>query len=137
MDGMSSDVFRGVRRLDVLETGRRRRWTDEAKQRIVEEAFQRGVSVLTVARRHDVDPSQIYDWRRRLFPQISRGISGFAPVVVTVDRRRSGAPPNSRQDAVIATVFLSTGGPASTPIHTPRSPMLQSRRQAQLRWHLP
>lgn len=82
---MSSDVFSGVRRLDVVETGRRRRWTDEAKERIVEEAFQRGVPVLTVARRHDVDPSQIYDWRRRLFPQIFRRISGFAPVVVTPD----------------------------------------------------
>ena len=78
-------MFLGVRRLDVVETGRRRRWTDEAKQRIVEEAFQRGVPVLTVARRHDVDPSQIYDWRRRLFPQISKGVSGFAPVVVTPD----------------------------------------------------
>ena len=85
MDGISSEVFPGVRRLDVVETGRRRRWTDEAKQRIVEEAFQRGLPVLTVARRHDVDPSQIYDWRKRLFPQISRGISGFAPVVVTPD----------------------------------------------------
>jgi transposase len=85
MDEISSDVFPGVRRLDVVEIGRRRRWTDEAKQRIVEEAFQRGIPVLTVALRHDVDPSQIYDWRRRLFPQISRGASGFAPVVVTPD----------------------------------------------------
>ena len=85
MDEIGSDVFRGVRRLDVVQTGRRRRWTDDAKQRIVEEAFRRGVPVLTVARRHDVDPSQIYDWRRRLFPQISRGISGFAPVIVTPD----------------------------------------------------
>ena len=85
MDDISSDVFPGVRRLDVVETGRRRRWTDEAKQRIVEEAFLRGIPVLAVARRHDVDPSQIYDWRRRLFPQISKGVSGFAPVVVTPD----------------------------------------------------
>ena len=83
MDGISSDVFRGVRRLDVVETGRRRRWSDEAKERIVQEAFQRGVPVLAVARRHDVDPSQIYDWRKRLFPQISKGVAGFAPVVVT------------------------------------------------------
>ena len=85
MDGISSEVFPGVRRVDVVKTGRRRRWTDEAKQRIVEEAFQRGLPVLTVARRHDVDPSHIYDWRKQLFPQISRGISGFAPVVVTPD----------------------------------------------------
>ena len=83
MDGISSVVFRGVRRLDVVETGRRRRWSDEAKERIVQEAFQRGVPVLAVARRHDVDPSQIYDWRKRLFPQISKGVAGFAPVVVT------------------------------------------------------
>lgn len=85
MDDKSNDVFLGVRRLDVVETGRRRRWSDEAKQRIVEEAFLRGIPVLTVARRHDVDPSQIYDWRRRLFPQISKEVSGFAPVVVTPD----------------------------------------------------
>lgn len=40
MDVIDIDVFPGVRRLDVVETGRRRRWTGEAKQRIVEEAFQ-------------------------------------------------------------------------------------------------
>ncbi|MCY1669487.1 transposase [Novosphingobium sp. SL115] len=85
MDEVDIDVFLGVRRLDVVETGRRRRWTGEAKQRIVEEAFQRGLPVLAVARRHDVDPSQIYDWRKRLFPHISKGVRGFAPVVVTPD----------------------------------------------------
>jgi len=85
MDDINSDVFPGVRRLDVVETGRRRRWTEEAKQRIVEEAFQYEVPVLTVARRHGVDPSQIYDWRKRLFPHISKGCAGFAPVVVTPD----------------------------------------------------
>jgi len=83
MDDVVNDVFRGVRRLDVVETGRRRRWTDEAKQRIVAEAFESGISVLTAARRHEVDPSQIYDWRRRLFPRVSKGLGGFAAVVVT------------------------------------------------------
>lgn len=83
MDDVINDVFRGVRRLDVVETGRRRRWTDEAKQRIVAEAFESGISVLTAARRHEVDPSQIYDWRRRLFPLVSKGLGEFAAVVVT------------------------------------------------------
>jgi transposase len=41
MDDVINNVFRGVRRLDVVETGRRRRWTDMAKQRIVSEAFER------------------------------------------------------------------------------------------------
>jgi len=83
MDDASSDVFQGVRRLDVLEIGRRRRWSDEAKEQIVGEAFGEGSSVLAAARRHDVAASQIYDWRRQLFPEIPRGAGGFAPVIVT------------------------------------------------------
>jgi hypothetical protein len=44
---------------------------------------------------------------------VAAGLS--APSLVApckgVDRRRSGTLPNSRQDAIIANVFLSTGGP--------------------------
>lgn len=82
MDNVSNEVFGGVRRLDVVDTGRRRRWSDEAKLRIVAEAFESGISVSTAARRHAVDPSQIYDWRRQLFRRIPKG-GGFVPVVVT------------------------------------------------------
>lgn len=82
MKSVKIDVFPGLRRLDVVDTGRRRRWSDEAKRRIVAEAFDSGISVSTAARRHAVDPSQIYDWRRQLFPQIPKG-GGFVPVVVT------------------------------------------------------
>jgi len=83
MDDASNDVFQGVRRLDVVEIGRRRRWSDEAKERIVGEAFANGSSVSAAARRNDVAASQIYDWRRQLFPQMARGARGFAPVIVT------------------------------------------------------
>ena len=83
MDRASNDVIQSVRRLDVVETGRRRRWSDEAKLRIVEEAFASGSSVLAAARRNGVDPSQIYDWRRLLFPEIPKGARGFAPVIIT------------------------------------------------------
>ena len=83
MDDASNDVFQGVRRLDVVEIGRRRRWSDEAKERIVGEAFANGSSVSAAARRNDVAASQIYDWRRQLFPQMAKGARGFAPVIVT------------------------------------------------------
>lgn len=83
MDKASNELIGGVRRLDVVETGRRRRWSDEAKLRIVEEAFARGSSVSAAARRNGVDPSQIYDWRRLLFPEVPKGARGFAPVIVT------------------------------------------------------
>lgn len=82
MKSIEIDVFPGLRRLDVVDTGRRRRWSDEAKRRIVAEAFDSGISVSTAARRHAVDPSQIYDWRRQLFPRIPTA-GGFVPVVVT------------------------------------------------------
>ena len=83
MDKASNALIGGVRRLDVVETGRRRRWSDEAKLRIVEEAFASGSSVVAAARRNEVDPSQVYDWRKQLYSQISKDVGGFAPVVVT------------------------------------------------------
>ena len=51
--------------LSVSDTGRRRRWSDDEKIRIVEESFGDGVTLAEVARRHDVSRSQLYDWRYR------------------------------------------------------------------------
>ena len=51
--------------LSVTDTGRRRRWTDDEKVRIVEESHQTGETVAEVARRHEISRSQLYDWRHR------------------------------------------------------------------------
>ena len=51
--------------LSVSDTGRRRRWTDDEKIRIVEESHCDGVTLAEVARRHDISRSQLYDWRYR------------------------------------------------------------------------
>jgi transposase len=51
--------------LSVSDTGRRRRWTNDEKIRIVEESFGDGVTLAEVARRHDISRSQLYDWRYR------------------------------------------------------------------------
>ena len=53
------------RRIEILSGAeRRRRWSDEAKARIVAESVVPGAMVSQVARRHDVLPSQIYAWRK-------------------------------------------------------------------------
>ncbi|MBE1288730.1 MAG: transposase [Rhodobacteraceae bacterium] len=54
-----------VGRLDIVEPRRgNRRWPDDVKARIVAESFQPGARVVDVARRHDIVPHQLSDWRR-------------------------------------------------------------------------
>jgi transposase len=45
-------------------TGPRRQHTIEEKLRIVQETHVRGASVATVARRHNVNPNQVFAWRQ-------------------------------------------------------------------------
>jgi len=45
-------------------TGPRRQHTIEEKLRIVRETHVKGASVATVARRHDVNPNQVFAWRQ-------------------------------------------------------------------------
>jgi len=50
--------------LEVIETGARRRWTLEEKQRIVAESFSASRVVSATARRHGLSASQLFNWRR-------------------------------------------------------------------------
>ena len=50
--------------LEIVDTGRRRRFSVDAKRRIVEESFVFGDSVSAVARRHGLLPAQLFAWRR-------------------------------------------------------------------------
>lgn len=55
-----------VRRLEVITgTGRRRRFSDDDKARVVEETLLPGAVVSEVARRHGLMPQQVFTWRRQ------------------------------------------------------------------------
>ena len=89
MDTVRSAITEPVRRLEVFTgAGRRRKWSDEDKARIVAEIVASGESVSAVARRHGLSPQQLFGWRREL--QASRtALSGaeelqFVPAVLDV-----------------------------------------------------
>lgn len=54
-----------ISRLEVVATGARRRWTPEAKQRIVAESYVVPRNVSATARRHGMSTSQLFTWRRQ------------------------------------------------------------------------
>jgi len=53
-----------VSRLEVIQTGARRRWTPEEKQRIVVESERAPRQVSATARRYGLSPGQLFTWRR-------------------------------------------------------------------------
>ena len=53
-----------VSRLEVIETGSRRRWSLQEKRRIVAESESPPREVSSTARRYGLRPSQLFAWRR-------------------------------------------------------------------------
>ena len=79
-----------LQRVEIITgTGRRRRWSTDAKATIVAESFAPDASVSAVARRHDISPSLLFLWRRQatraqVGEQGDRGMpTGFVPVAIT------------------------------------------------------
>lgn len=85
---MDSDTHRNLgARLEVIETGRRRRWTEEAKRRIVEESYGPGTTVSAVARRHGLSPAHLFAWRRQCREDVPQDGPKFVPLVVDAGER--------------------------------------------------
>jgi len=82
-----------VSTLEVIETGSRRRWTLDEKQRIVAESFSAPRVVSATARRHGLSASQLFAWRRqaRDGTLVGEDVPGFVPAVITADSPRAAA----------------------------------------------
>jgi transposase len=91
-----------VQRLEVVELGRRRRWTSEAKLRIVEESFAGWRRASATARRHGISTSLLFAWRKayRAGTLVAAAPSGFVPAVVVEEHRATRAPAPSRIEVV-------------------------------------
>ncbi len=73
-----------VQRLEVVNTGRRRRWSVAEKLRIVEESFRGHRQVSATARLHDISPSLLFSWRKA-FRRDRDEVIGFAPALIVPD----------------------------------------------------
>ena len=95
-----------VERLDVVETGRRRRWTDDEKLKIVLESMQTPRAISSTARSYGISRSLLLNWRRSFCtePDGTEGQkSGFARAMVEVDPAPSVAavPASGRMEIEI------------------------------------
>jgi transposase len=96
---------RRPRRVEVISGPERRRdWPDERKIAMVAKALVPGVNVSAIAREHDLNPQQLFGWRKRFHTEAMALIAGerpavasdFAPVVIeTTPNAVAPGPPIS------------------------------------------
>ena len=74
--------------------GRRRRWSEDQKGRIVAESFATGAVVSEVARRHQLSPQHLFAWRKaarsRRLALPEDAVALFVPVVSVPDGTGTG-----------------------------------------------
>ncbi|MCK1343206.1 transposase [Bradyrhizobium sp. GM0.4] len=83
-----------VERLEVVDTGRRRRWSEDEKLKIVLESLQGPRQVAATARRYGVSPSLLLRWRRSFRPEPKDAADppGFVPAVVVAEAGPTSCP---------------------------------------------
>ena len=87
----------------------RRRWSGEEKRALVAETFLPGGSVTAVARRHEINPSMLFTWRKRFraelgFPEKIDGV-GFAAVAIAAPDGKAPANLSPTSEARISVEF--------------------------------
>src|SRR6516225_4917657 len=105
------------RRIEVI-TGveRRRKWSTQEKAAILAESLAEGAVVSEVARRHGLNPQQLFGWRARLRDAVedtarsSDAMPTFVPAIVEDE------PPSPAAPALPAVVAMGVAGVASAPI---------------------
>jgi transposase len=98
-------------RIDIRTgVGRRRRWSVEAKGRVVAESYAPGAVVSEVARRHDIAPQHLFAWRKaarsgQLVLPVDTTTPVFVPVITAnVERDAAGSTANR------GTIVIEIGG---------------------------
>jgi len=102
LDHMLEPEMGAVHRLEVISgPGRRRRFSDEFRTRVVEETLAPDAVVSQIARRHGLTPQQVFTWRRQARDASRESdASMFVPAVID-ERPASGTTATERSGCVV------------------------------------
>jgi transposase len=99
-----------VGRLEVVETGRRRRWSEDEKLKIVLESLEAPRQVAATARRYGVSRSLLLRWRRSFHPEPKDAAGqrmGFVPARVVPDGGVAPCPVGPASSGAIEIEFAA------------------------------
>ena len=110
----------GFRRLEVITgVGRRRRWTDEDKARIVAESLDPATTSSAVARRYGLHVSQLFAWRQQLQRSASAATEvtgpGFVPILLGEDSTAAPITAAGRMEIALGSVVVRVGADVDGP----------------------
>ena len=81
---------RPISRLEIVDTGRRRRWSDEAKVRIVEESLSGPRLASATARRYGISNQLLFSWRKAYRAGRLGAPPGFVPAMIVAEPPATG-----------------------------------------------
>jgi transposase len=99
-----------VERLEVVDTGRRRRWSEDEKLKIVLESLQSPRQVAATARRYGISRSLLLRWRRPFRPEpkdATEQQKGFIPAMVVPEAGARPGPVGSAGGGAIEIEFAA------------------------------
>jgi transposase len=93
-----------VTRLAVVDTGRRRRWSDHEKLRIVEESLSGPRQASATARRHGISNQLLFAWRKAYREgRLSNGPpAAFVPAMIVPDLLPTRLEPDCRPIEIVS-----------------------------------
>jgi transposase len=82
---------RHINRLEIVDTGRRRRWSAAEKLRIVEESFSGPRLASATARRHGISNQLLFAWRKAHRKGQFGDIPGFVSAMIVPEQPEKGS----------------------------------------------
>lgn len=93
---------RHISRLEIVDTGRRRRWSNDEKLRILEESFAGPQLASATARRHGISNQLLFAWRKAYREGRLGGVAGFVPAMIAPKKPEKSEGPDSGRIEIVS-----------------------------------